>query len=353
MAKPNINKVAAHFRAYAEKIAADANAASLKDGITSYSVQVPTDKDEQTIKRNQPANAPARQAKSGDNAAPNVTSADGQGGVSSMKATVPVDPDLAVLEAAQPVDGTPVKSATISQRTANLRAALFKANPSLAPAPTTAAQSTTQKQADNRQEVGTTLDLSQETLIKIAHTILSTDEGIRLTHHLLEKQAGEQAARVQILEAIEAAKAIEDSNRTKQAAFSDVASKVIEIHNSLVQAGVTEEIADTIIKQAAHHEDMLSKLEHPLLKMAYVQGMDDAAMLAAAEQAAGEEGVPPVDEAMPMGGEDLSEEEIMQLLQEMIASGQISEQDIAEALSAVGGAEPAEEAPTEAATAQA
>ena len=69
--------------------------------------------------------------------------------------------------------------------------------------------------------------------------------------------------------------------------------------------------------------------------------MDDAALLAAADDAGAEgiEGAPPVEEAMPMGGEDLSEEEIMALLQEMIDSGQITEEDIMEAVAASGGGE--------------
>ena len=109
---------------------------------------------------------------------------------------------------------------------------------------------------------------------------------------------------------------------------------------------MTEAHADAIIKQAALHQETLASLDHPLLKAAYAQGMDDASLMAAADEAGAPEGAEPpadgaspADEALPMGGESLSEEEIMALLQEMLASGQITEKDILEAVQATSGGE--------------
>jgi hypothetical protein len=73
--------------------------------------------------------------------------------------------------------------------------------------------------------------------------------------------------------------------------------------------------------------------------------MDDAALLAAADESAGEEGAIPVDEAMPMGGEELGPEEITAILEEMLATGEITEEDILAAVAATEGGEGGEVAP--------
>ena len=355
------HKVAAAIRQYAEKIAAQKNAsdgapdrmtvADGQGGITTSKGTIPKDKGEAELKVRQPADGTIRAAAQVPAGGPDrLTVADGQGGINASKGTIPKDPGEEEIKRDLPADGSVVKGANLSKRAASIRAALVQANPDLAkrfaPAQTALQAKHAEKQAGTAG--APPLELSNETLIKIARVIVSSDEGVRLTYDLLEKQAGEEAARAQILEAIEASQVVDENEQIKQAAFEDLQTKVYSIHDSLQQANVTEADADVIIKTAAAHQDAISAFTHPLLKAAYAQGMDDAALMAAADEAAGEEGVPPVDEALPMGGESLGEEEILALLQEMLASGQITEQDILEAVAATsggaeGGAPPVEE----------
>jgi hypothetical protein len=346
MAQKEQHKVAAAIRQYAEKVAAEKAAAggspdrlTVADGqggITTHKGIIPTDPGEADLKCEQPTDGKARAAASVPAGGPDrMTVADGQGGITAAHGTIPTDPGEAELKVDQPANG-------ISKRAANIRAALCQANPAIAaqlgkqagdvpsPAPSRAAAPASAANAAN-------IDLSTSTLAKIASAVLSTDAGVRFVHNTLEKQAGEQAARAQIQEAIEASQTFDYTEQVKSAAFDDIQEKAAAIYDALEAGGVTEDHADLIIKQAAYHQSRLNSLDHPLLKQAYAQGMDDAALMAAAEEAAGEEGVPPVEEVMPMGGEDLSEEEIMGLLQEMIASGEITEEDIMEAVAATEG----------------
>jgi hypothetical protein len=341
------HKIAASIRAYATKLAADKAAAGGapdrmtsadgQGGITTEKPSVPHDSGEDLLKREQPTDGKNRPAAAVGVGPDRMTTADGQGGISTSPGTVPKDPGEAELKADQPADG-------ISKKAARIRAALCKTNPTFAaqlgkeagtPAPS-AAPAAAPAAPENHS-----IDLSRDTLAKIASAILSTDAGVRFVHDTLEKQAGEQAARVQIQEAIMASQVFDQTEQVKSAAFDDLGYKVAEIHGALVESGITEQDAEAIIKQASVHQLKMASYEHPLLKQAYAQGMDDAALLAAAEDAGGAEGAPPVEEAMPMGGEDLSEEEIVALLQEMIASGEITEEEIAEAIAATqgGGAE--------------
>lgn len=324
-------------------------------GITTSKGSIPTDSGEGAVKVNQPADGKALTASPSGGAPDRMTTADGQGGITATKGSVPADPGEGEVKVNQPADGTPInKTATISKRAANIRNLLVQANPERAAQFQTPAQQpvVTEKKADAPAGDAPLSDVSTETLIKIARCMLSTDEGIRITHHMLEKQAGEQAAREQISAAIAASQEHEANEQIKMAALDDLNFKFQSCYEALGQAGITESDADAIIKQASYHQEQISALEHPLEKAAYAQGMDDAGLMAAAEESAGEEGVPPVDEALPMGGENLSEEEIVQLLQEMVASGQITEEEIMQAMEGTeGGGAAAEAAPAPAAEA--
>lgn len=349
------HKVAAAIRQYAEKLASEKAAAGEgapdrltvadgQGGITTSKGTVPKDVGQSELEVRQPKDGTAVQTSSANaSGGERMTVADGQGGITASKGSVPADPGQAELEVNQPTDGSVVKGATISKRAASIRAALINANPALAEKFAPASQSSAApavKTAGNNQAAASApnIQLSSDTLCKIARAILSSDEGVRFAHDMLEKQAGEEAARNQIMEAIQASQVYDESEHVKQAAFNDLGNKAVAIHNSLLQAGVTEDDADSILKQASVIQEKLAGYEHPLLKAAFAQGMDDASLMAAADEAGGEEGAPPMEEALPMGGEQLGEEEIMALLEEMLASGQITEEDIKTAIGAAGGA---------------
>lgn len=357
MAEQAKHVISAKLRDYAQKLAAEKSAAGEgapdrmtcadgQGGITTEKGTIPADVGEGEIKADQPIDGTTRTATAIPAGGPDrLTVADGQGGITTASDSPAKDPGEEELKADQPTDGDVRKAAGVSERAARIRAALTKANPAMGEriakqaadeAPEAPAAPVAEKQAGATEE-GSSLQFSQETLAKIASTILSTEEGAQFAHDLIEKSAGEQAAREQIEVAIQAANTFDEGQQIKQAAFDDVQEKAASIQAGLVDLGVTEEDANAILKQASLHQEKMASYEDPLLKAAYAQGMDDSALLAAADDAAGEEGVPPVEEAMPMGGEELGEEEIMALLEEMLASGEITEEDIAAAVAATEG----------------
>ena len=363
MAKTHQNEIALKLRDYAQKLASNKAAETEKaaagegapdrmtvadgqGGVTTEKKTVPHDVGEDELKRDQPTDGKNREVAKVPAGAPDrMTCADGHGGVTTSKTGIPKDPGEAEVKADQPVDGDVRKAATISESAARIRAALSKANPEFA--------ARIQKEAGNQKALEAkkpevaekkagsaeqpAINLSEATLSKIASSILSTDEGASFVYNLFEKQAGEEAARSKIQEAIQAAQSFEQEDYVKQASFADLQEKTEAIYGQLKQAGVTEKDAHEILEKSALHQEKMASFGHPLLKMAYAQGMDDAALLAAAEEGEGVEGAAPVEEAMPLGGAELGQEEILALLEEMLASGEITEQDIKEAVAMTEG----------------
>jgi len=271
----------------------------------------------------EPAGAPDR-----------LTSADAAGGIQSPVAATPKkDSGEEELKRGMPADGMVNKSARISALADVIKKARGGAGAATQEAPL----------------VSPTQNLDTDTLAKMASAMLSTDEGVRTAFDLLEKQAGAAEARSQIEQAIRASDNVSEDNMIKKAAFDDVVNIAQDVHQGLDNAGVTEDDCAAIIKQAALHQSRLDEYEHPLLKQAYAQGIDDAALMAGAEEAAGAEGALPMDEALPMGGEDLGEEDVIELLKEMIEAGVVSEEEVVAAISADQGGE---EIPAEAALAE-
>lgn len=340
-----VNHVTSLLRAYAVKIAAEKSAAgegapdrlTVADGnggVSTSKESIPSDVGEKEVKNGLPADGKPLMAAAAASSPDRMTVADGTGGVTAAKASVPKDPGEAEVKINQPTNAEVNKAANLSASAARIRQALL-GTPAARPAAQPGAQTSAEKRAGN--DDADPIQLSQDLLAKIASAVLSSEDGIRYTHDLLEKQAGEAAARQQIQEALEAAQIHDSVEVTKSAALRDAATNAETIYAQLKQSGVNDEIADGILKAAAVIQEEIGQLDHPLLKMAFAQGMDDAELMAAAEEAQGAEGAPPVDEALPMGGEELSEEEILAILQEMIASGEITEEDVMAALQATAG----------------
>jgi hypothetical protein len=336
------NELAAYLRNFAKKLAADGSpdrmtVADGQGGISTHQAQPKKDPGEEDVKADQPADGKTRTAASIGGSPDRMTVADGQGGISTQQAQPTKDPGEAEVKADQPADGTVRKSARIE----NIRAAILGKQPASAPATQPAEKSAAPTPAPQ-------LDLSQDTLAKIATAILSTEDGIEFTHRLFEKEAGAAAAREQIMEAIAAAEHYDTTETIKSAAYADVFEKAAGIETALSQI-ITEDDADDILKTAQVHQEALASLEDPMLKMAYAQGMDDAALMEAADEAgeAGEGG--DIEGALPMGGEDLSEEDVLALLEEMIAEGLITKEDVDQAIQMAGSGEgaPPEAPPAE------
>lgn len=186
------------------------------------------------------------------------------------------------------------------------------------------------------------LDLSPDMLIKLAKAVLATNEGVAFAQYTMEKAAGAEHAADMINMARASALAHDDTLYTKQAAYNEGLSKAAAIHAEL-SAMITEADADSIIKQASLHCTNLEILGHPMLKAAYADGMQDAASLEGGAEAKDDK------PSIPGGGEQLTMEDVVALLQEMIAKGEISEDDVVKGLQELesqnGGADPSGGAP--------
>jgi hypothetical protein len=345
MAEITKNRVAAALRAYAEeahKKAAEGNpdrmtVADGQGGISTHAAQPKPDPALGHLLADVGADGSIRTTKPLPEGGPDrMTVADGQGGISTHAAQPKADPALGDLRHDTSSDSSVRKSASPSERVARIRQALGGGNTAAQPAQKQADSS--RPQADSSQPAQDNIQLNRDVLAKIAASALSTEEGASYIFSVLEKQAGREAAQHYIREAMHAAEVIEGVDQVKQAAYADSYNKAEMVYQALDEAGVTEQDADAIIKQAALHQAKLEEFDHPLLKQAYAQGIDDAALLAAADEEVGEgeleEGA--LDEALPMGGEDLAPEEIIALLGEMVEAGVISEEDVIAALSEGG-----------------
>lgn len=290
------------------------------------------------------------------------------------KGTVPTDPGEAELKAALPTDGTATDTTNAmeiaalnpsgtpaadkgapaeahkcaSERVSAIRGALLSvmqpeaAKSASAPAATpaepdasaasAAPAGTEPAKSASAPEGG--LDLSTAALVKLAKAVLATNEGVAFAQYTMEKAAGAEHADDMIKAAKAASIAHDETLFVKQAAFNEGMSKAAAIHSELSQM-ITEEEAGEILKQASLHCENLDALEHPMLKAAYSTGMDDAAALEAGAEAGAE------DPAIPGGGEQLSMEDVVALLQEMIASGEITEEEVIAGLQELQGADPA------------
>lgn len=339
----NKNEVVAILKNFASKLASGGapdrlTTADGQGGISTMAAQPKKDPGVADIKAGLPADGQVNTSETPASAPEHLTTADGQGGISTMAAQPKKDPGVDDIKASLPADGAVRKSA--SDRVNAIRAAIAGVKPAAA-APAAPAPVVQQKQAAPAE---TKIDMSQDMLAKIASTALSTEEGIAFIHNLFEKQAGEAAAREQIAEAIRMANAYDSVQQVKSAAINDVFEKAAAIHDELASV-ITEADADEILKMAAYHQNALLELDHPLLKQAHAMGMEDAALMEAADEAAaaGAEGAPALDQALPMGGESLTEDDILALLEEMIASGDITKEDVMAALEATGQAGEGEE----------
>ena len=220
-----------------------------------------------------------------------------------------------------------------------------------APAPEAApaADDDKQAQADNP------LELTQDVLAKIASVILSNEEGWNFVEQSLTKEAGAEAARETITTLQKQAEEIE-----KQAAYGQGQEDAEMLIQQMVQVKQAEDAQAIYEAGAADAAQALGVGQQDLQKLGQMMADESLAGLAGGEGAEGLEGL----EGMPeeggeevvddMGGmpedEDISEEELMQALQELAAEGQIDEEDIAAIMEYITQAESAtgaEEAPME------
>lgn len=240
--------------------------------------------------------------------------------------------------------------------------------------------------ATEKAATGFNMELSQAVLAKMAAIALATEEGVAFMESQLSKAAGATAA-AEMLEFIQQ----QDAEAEKAAAFAAGSADA----DALIRHAAAEKSATRVEKVAAalrkiaegkicettecevggtkpspKPEESPKKPEARVTDKAASayyklgQEMADASIAAGlngelggapAGMMPGSEGLPPEaagglpPEGMPPeggeGGEDISEEELAQVLQELVADGTINEQDLAQILQALEGGEGGEAPP--------
>lgn len=340
-AKPS--DIATILRERAQKLASAPTVPGTADGVAEVKkVEPSADPSLTDLRKDIPANA--------------APGNDIEGGQIGLEVTKPSETPHA--DSANPKDHAAVATTsgvevvkTAGSRVAAVRDAILKQRPELkkeaaAPAPAAApavAAPVAGAEATKSASVEE-LDLSQECMIKLARAILSTEEGVAYATAALARQDGEQTAHRMIKEARAMADAASNEDELRLAAIDEVRTKAASVYTHLCGM-ISEDDADEILKTAALHEASLDEYDDVMLKQAYAEGMEDAAAMEEAGAAGGEP-------AVPMGGEQLSMEDIKALLEELVASGQISAEEVAAALAEIEGggagaegAMPAEGAP--------
>jgi hypothetical protein len=171
----------------------------------------------------------------------------------------------------------------------------------------------TEKEAANDSVAS---DLSPEALMKLASTIIATEGGLAAVEPILMKAAGVEAARQIMTQAVESygefvhKQAAYDAY-VKQAAYAQEQEDAAftEFFKS-----ASEKDQKQIVKFASVHGEALNNIENDMLKQAYMQGAEDAAAM---EDAGGQ---------LPDAEGPASIEQIAQLLEAMVASGEIDEE---------------------------
>jgi hypothetical protein len=171
----------------------------------------------------------------------------------------------------------------------------------------------TEKEAANDSVAS---DLSPEALMKLASTIIATEGGLAAVEPILMKAAGVEAARQIMTQAVESY----GEFVYKQAAYDEYVKQAAYAQEQEDAAfteffkSASEKDQEQIVKFASVHGEALKNIENDMLKQAYMQGAEDAAAM---EDGGGE---------LPGAEGPASIEQIAQLLEAMVISGEIDEE---------------------------
>lgn len=207
------------------------------------------------------------------------------------------------------------------------------------------------KQAAEKTDVQIPAGFSNDTevmrkLANLGQFMLGTEEGQRAVVRELEKERGIKEAAAMIAQAQQDAAQYEMKKRAYAEKVAAAERQQALEKQAAEQKAMEKKAAEQQLmeKYAAYceqtHKTWLEGLRTPLEKMAYMQGAVDGEQAAQA-MAAG--GAPAIE-----GSEgDLSDEDVIQIIQEMVQSGQIAPEE-AEAILQQAGNEPSPEAIAEA-----
>lgn len=207
---------------------------------------------------------------------------------------------------------------------------------------------TKEEEEQSEKEANTEIagDYSDEFLRKLAFIIVDTEGGLEAVEPIVMKHAGQEQAKIVMQKAAsEYDQLMHLSEQIQQEEMEKLAyeQESLRAAEELLK-NASEEEREQIIKTASIHDANVSKYDEDFLKYAYMAGAGDAAEMMDAEAAApeGEEaGLPGAAQGEP------SIEEIVQLLDAMVASGEIDEATAAEVVEQLVGGGGGEEMPME------
>lgn len=182
------------------------------------------------------------------------------------------------------------------------------------------------KEASKKQGQGNTLDkLTPDLHVKIAKAVLELENGREIVEKALEKRLNKEAANKLINDAVNMEKKAYQYQMQKQAYLQKLAAvkQAQKQEFSKLYKEASDEDKKFIEKAAKAHQANLQSLKTREEKIAYEQGMGDAAM-AAEMDAQGAD--------MMAGMDDISIEELAMILEEMIAAGEITPEEAEEIL---------------------
>lgn len=151
--------------------------------------------------------------------------------------------------------------------------------------------------------------------LKLASVILSTEEGKAFANEIVKREKGIEAAAIIVKAAAQQAE-LDKIAEARQREEMEKQAYVQELEN--VWSTFSKEDQDSIVKLATAHNVNTNKLTSDIEKAAYDAGAADAAAVMDSE----ESGQP-----LPVEGEETSIEDIVMVLEQLVASGQITPED--------------------------
>lgn len=177
------------------------------------------------------------------------------------------------------------------------------------------------------ENVAKDINLSTESLAKIAKEILNTEEGVKYAQDLFRKKAGEEYAAAAIKEATEAAEVYAQYEELLKKASEEQESEEATFINKVASeiGKLPEEEQQKIAKSIAAHDANLSEYsDAEILKRAYAAGVADAEGMSDVNPADIAAIAEPSEEEM--GEAQITPEEIIEAVSEMVEDGQLDEQ---------------------------
>lgn len=312
------DSVLARVRNVQQKRAADSEALNMKDPADKGTVTPPNHPDgDNDKKRMTPPSATNENGQEGKD----LTDKDTHPSSTGQHVPGPVTPGKPKEDAATQPD-TPISKiasdvTSIVNRIQNLQKAASAPTPPPAskPAPKAATSNANDDVANN-------IELTPSFHMKLASLILQDEEGLEFAERILRKAAGQERANELIQAALQQQDMyVKAANAYDQQLQYEAAAQAQQeqAFNQFMKSASAED-RQTIEKWATVHGSLINTFATDWEKLAYMQGANDAAAMGDSEAA----GQAPQIEG---GGEGpMSPEEIIQLLEQLVQSGELDPQ---------------------------